>query len=256
MTHKSFAITLARQAGKIMLKYFSFEIKRDWKEDNTPLTLADTKINDLVVKAVKKHYPNYGIIAEESGYYKPESEYNWVCDPVDGTIPYSHGISTATFSLALVKNGEPILGLLFDPFTNRLYFAEKGKGTTLNGRRIHVSKQKTLHHAVVSVCFWSKHAKEFIDLTHRMIDLGAMTVNTVCTTYYGMLVASGELVANIFPGNKPWDSAAQKIIIEEAGGRATDLQGKKQRYDRRTGGMIGSNGILHNKLLRIIKKTL
>jgi len=256
MTHKSFAISLAKQAGKIMRKYFSYEIKRTWKKDDTPLTMADTQINNMVVKAVNKHFPTHGIIAEESGYYKPESEYNWVCDPVDGTIPYSHGIATATFSLALVKNGEPILGVLYDPFTERMYVAKKNKGTTLNGKRVRVSKQKTLNHGVICLCFWSKHTKEFIKLTHKLIDKGAMSVNTICTTYYGMLVASGELVATIFPGNKPWDTAAQKIIIEEAGGKATDLEGKKQRYDQRTDGMLGSNGILHNELLKIVKNSL
>lgn len=254
MDPKSFAVSLAKQAGIIMRKYFSYEIKRTWKKDNTPLTMADTRINDLVVKAVKKHYPSYGIIAEESGYDRPDSEYNWVCDPVDGTIPYSHGVPTATFSLALVKNGKPILGILYDPFTTRLYVAEKGKGTTLNGKRIRVSSQKTLKHGVVCLCFWSKHTKKFINLTHKLIDNGAMTVNTVCTTYYGMLVASGELVANVFPGKLPWDSAAQKIIVEEAGGKVTSLDGGEQRYDRETKGILATNGIIHDKLLSLIKK--
>ncbi len=256
MNHKSFAISLAKQAGIIMRKYFSYEITRTWKKDNTPLTMADTQINNLVVKSVKKNYPNYGIIAEESGFDRPESEYNWVCDPVDGTIPYSHGIATAAFSLALVKNGEPILGLLLDPFTDRLYFAEKNKGTTLNGKKIQVSSQNNLNHAMICLCYWSKQTKEFINLTHKMIDVGAMTVNTICTTYYGMLVASGEMSANIFPGNKPWDVAAQKIIVEEAGGIVTDLHGKNQRYDKRIGGIIASNGKLHDKLLNIVKNFL
>lgn len=256
MTPKTFALLLAKQAGKVMLKYFSFEIKRNWKQDNTPLTLADTQINNMVVTAVKKHYPNFGIIAEESGYYKPESEYVWVCDPLDGTIPYAHGIATATFSLALVKNGRPILGLLYDPFTDRLYLAEKSKGTTLNGRNVSVSKQKTLRNGVICLCYWSKYVDQFTDLSKRLIHSGSIVVNTVCTTYYGMLVASGELIANIFPGSKPWDSAAQKIIIEEAGGIATDINGHEQRYDRPTNGMIGANKFLHNKLLKLVKKTV
>ena len=175
-------------------------------------------------------------------------------DPIDGTLPYAHAIPLSAFSLALVQHGVPILGVLYDPFIDRMYFAEKGKGATLNRKPIAVMQDAQLTNKVVgSVLVRLKDCPiDLLTLYERLWDVQLKPINAIVTTYMGMLVASGQLIANIFPGNKPWDVAAQKIIIEEAGGKVTDLLGNEQRYDRRVGGMLATNGLVHDQLLEII----
>ena len=106
-----FAQNLAKGAEEIALKYFGFDVENTWKQDNTPLTKADTEINDFVIKAVNETFPSHSIYGEEKSDTKENSPYVWVCDPIDGTMPFSCGLPIFTFSLALVdtSNGQAIL---------------------------------------------------------------------------------------------------------------------------------------------------
>ncbi|MDD5040400.1 MAG: hypothetical protein PHY34_04605 [Patescibacteria group bacterium] len=254
MTHKQFAIKLAHKAGAIMRRHFSDEITKDIKPDTTFVTIADHAINSMVVREVKKRYPKYGIIAEEGGSANENADLIWMCDPLDGTLPYAHAIPTSTFSLALIFKGKPILGVLYDPFMNRLYSAELGKGATLNGKRLYVMKARSLKGKVVGMVEWPTAEQRIRKFPERLMKIGGQPLNVVSTAYFGMLVASGQLIANVFGGHRPWDVAAQKIIIEEAGGTVTDLDGNDQRYDRLTNGFVGSNGTVHTMILRLLKK--
>src|SRR3989339_1076408 len=112
-----FAKNLAKEAEEIALRYFSFKVENTWKEDNTPLTKADTEINDLVIKRVNEAFPEHSIYGEEQSELKENSKYIWVCDPIDGTMPFSNGSPIFTFSIALVdqSSGLPILGVINDP---------------------------------------------------------------------------------------------------------------------------------------------
>lgn len=254
MNHKDFTHKLAKQAGAIIREHFSDYIQKDWKKDDTPITKADQAINDYVVAEIRKQYPDNGIIAEEGGNTNTDAEYVWLCDPIDGTLPFSHAIPTSCFSLALVQDGKPIVGLLHDPFMDRTYYAEKGTGATLNNKPIKVSTQSELKNAVIGTVTWANDEYDFPHLNSMLYELNAIPINIVVTTYLGALVASGQLVANIFHGNKPWDTAAQKIIIDEAGGVVTDLEGHDQRYDQRTGGMLATNGLVHEQLLKLVQQ--
>lgn len=132
-----FAKDIAKEAGKIMLKYFNMDNGASYKGDKTIVTLADTEINSYLIKKVKEKYPNHSVDGEEEQFGK--SDYVWVCDPVDGTAMYARHIPVAVFSLALVVKGESKVGVVFDPFTNSLYTAIKGKGTYRNGKKITVN---------------------------------------------------------------------------------------------------------------------
>ena len=145
MTYLEIAKDIALKAGGIMKQYFSFETHKELKQDHTPVTLADTTINSLVIQELKKHFPNHGVLGEEESNYDENNEYIWVCDPIDGTIPFSIGMPTNVFSLALTHNGEVILGVIYDPYLDRMVWAEKGKGTFCNGKQIFVSKAENLH---------------------------------------------------------------------------------------------------------------
>lgn len=248
----TFAIDLAKQAGQIMKQNFTLGMKKEWKADNSPITATDVEINNLVLKAVEKKYPTYSFVGEE-GSRIIESEYTWVCDPVDGTIPFSHGQPTFVFSLALTKNGESVLGVIYDPICDRLLHAEKGKGTFLNDKKISVSTEAE----------WSKTSLVSINSNRTLASLhsklsteGCRTLTVNSCVYTSMLVAAGEILAEVCSSDKPWDAAAVKIIVEEAGGKVTNLAGKDQRYDGPIDGLIASNGAIHQKLVDIIKPLL
>ena len=235
-----------------MKENFSLGMKKEWKEDNTPLTITDTKVNALVLNAVQNTYPAHSFLGEE-GSRLVNSEYVWVCDPVDGTVPFSHGWPTFVFSLALTKNGESMLGVIYDPVSDRLLHAEKGTGAFLNGQKISVSKDSNFSKmSLVEV------AGEYRlpSIREKLTAEGCYLPAFYSCVYAGMLVATGEFAANIYEYDKPWDGAAVKIIVEEAGGKVTDLKGEEQRYDKEINGFIASNGLIHQKLVDVIRPLL
>ncbi|MDO8552650.1 MAG: inositol monophosphatase family protein [bacterium] len=248
-----FAVGLAREAGEIMRQNFKLGMNKEWKvEDNSPVTETDIKINALVMNAVQKKYPTYSFVGEE-GSRIIESEYTWVCDPIDGTIPFSHGYPTFVFSLALTRNGESILGVIYDPIMDRLLHAEKGKGAFLNGSKISVSKDTQFTKRL----FIETGGNSMLpSLENVLANEGCRTVSFYSCVYAAMLIASGQLAAGVYKADRPWDAAAVKIIVEEAGGKVTDLEGKEQRYDQKINGFIASNGRVHQQLVDLIRPLL
>ena len=131
---EKFAIGLARRAGDLMRANFSLGTKKSWKEDHSPLTVTDTAINEMVIEAVRDAYPGHAVIGEEESYGDGRlADWTWVCDPIDGTIPFSHGYSTFAFSLGLAHRGESVLGVVYDAMFDRLVVARKGQGATSRG---------------------------------------------------------------------------------------------------------------------------
>lgn len=250
--YKKLAISLAMQAGDIMLANFKIGMNKSWKADGTPLTVSDTTINKLVIRTISSHYPDHGVLGEEGGN-GISSDYVWVLDPIDGTIPYSHGMPLFVFSLALTHQGKSILGVIYDPVLDRLLYGEKEGGAYLNGEPIHVSNKDTVNQALIEIQSWRGYEHNLNPLKDVLIQQGAQ-VTTICTVIYAaLLVAAGEYCGVIFGGSKPWDAASVKIIVDEAGGKVTDLYGKEQRYDQAINGLVVSNGTLHHQFLRLIQ---
>lgn len=185
-------------------------------------------------------------------------EYVWVCDPVDGTTMYARHVPVAVFSLALVLNGVPIIGVIYDPFTDNLYHAIKGNGAYKNDKKIQVSDIDLNNMASVSNFDMGPEAT--YDIYDVIKELGKETyfVSVGSVIRACCLVASGEFNLAIFPGttHKNCDIAAAKVIVEEAGGYVTDLFGNEQRYDRSINGAIISNRIVNEKVKAIINKML
>lgn len=244
---------LALRAGELIKSNFTIGMKKEWKADNSPLTLTDKAINRLVIETIKKQFPEHGILGEEESDVNG-NEFIWVCDPIDGTIPFSHGIPTSTFSLALTHKGDVKLGIVYDPYMDRMFVAEKGEGAFLNGKKIAVSEAVDFKNTVVSVGVWPEAFYNLQEVKMAVQKEGARSVSLACFTYGGMLVACGELVAASYASRNPWDVAAIKVIVEEAGGVCTDLEGNDQRYDRPVKGFIATNGKVHKKLLSFIDR--
>lgn len=253
--YKNFAKNFAKKAGQIMRDSFDLGMSKDWKDDVTPVTQADLKINKLLIEEVKSKWPYHSIKGEEASDVNEGSEYIWVCDPIDGTIPFSHGVPICMFSLALTKNGKSILGVTYDPFGDRLFFASQNEGAYLNDRKISVSKASNLK-GVVGEYEMFKGAH--FDITrlaeHLCLKEDVKLIRMASFVYPSSLVAAGEFGFTIFPHTTAHDAAAVKIIIEEAGGKVTDLFGNDQKYDRDIQGVIVSNGILHDKLVNLSKQ--
>ena len=254
--YHDFAVKLAYQAGDIMLKYFQIGIAKEVKKDHTPLTIADTAINQMVIDAVKKTYPDHAIQGEEDSYLKDHVEYIWSCDPIDGTIPYTFGVPTSLFSLALLKNGEPILGVLYDPYMKRLYHAIKGEGAFLNDTRITVNSEKTFAHHYFGFPTYPTTMLNQQALFDVFIKKQVKMLEYLSITYMSTLVATGQWIGTLFQFTKPYDIAAVKVIVEEAGGKVTNLRGEEQRYDQPIFGAIISNAVIHAKLVKLVKKHL
>ncbi len=252
----NFAKALAKEAEEIALKYFSFEVESTYKDDHTPLTKADTEINDLVIKKVKETYPEHSIYGEEASYKKENSKYIWVCDPIDGTMAFACGLPIFVFSIALVdqSNGLPVLGLINDPIMKTMYWAYKGSKAYRNGIKISVSKQDVLENAYLCTGA-SGRAVGFsnLPLIKILSDKGCPVAKYPSIIYGSIQVANGKYVGSVFYNKYGHDIAALKIITEEAGGKVTDLNGNERRYDGDGIGCIMSNGVLHDELLEIVQ---
>lgn len=251
-----FAKDIAKHAGEVMLKYFNQNNGASYKGDKTIVTLADTEINSYLIKRVKEKYPSHSVDGEEEQFGK--SDYVWVCDPVDGTAMYARHIPVAVFSLALVVDGEPMVGLVYDPFTDNLYTAIKGNGAFKNNKKIEVND--ILFDDMRSVSNFDMWSNADYNLYDFIKEIGKRTyfVSIGSVIRACMCVASGEFNFAIFPGtkHKNCDIAAAKVIVEEAGGKVTNIFGENQRYDQSIKGAIISNGMVHDEVISIIKKYL
>ncbi|MDR3519802.1 MAG: inositol monophosphatase [Candidatus Pacebacteria bacterium] len=251
-----FAKKLSKEAEEIALRYFSFEVKNTWKDDNTPLTKADTEINDLVIKRINETYPEHSIYGEEKSQMKENSKYVWVCDPIDGTMAFSCGLPIFVFSIAMVdqSNGLPILGLINDPVMKNTYWAYKGSGAYRNGKKISVLKNNTFENTYFTIAASGK-AIGFsnLPLMKELSEKKCAVMKYPSFIYGGIQVANGKYIGAAFYHKHGHDVAALKIITEEAGGKVSDFNGGERRYDQDGVGCIVSNGILHKKILEIIQ---
>ena len=251
-----FAMDLASEAGSIMRKGFKLGMPRTLKADDSPVTAFDHEINRMVIDRVKSVFPGHGVLGEEESY-RIQAADCWVCDPIDGTIAFSRGIPTSVFSLALVdSNGSPRVGVAYDPWLDRMFFAEKGKGTYLNGEPINVSTTVSMKGSVIGHCSYRHGTNLGVSPFRDVIqDAGAIVLDVGSIVYMHMLVACGEMDAAITPGSAH-DLAAAKILVDEARGRMTDITGLEQeRYDGPMRRNVASNGVLHNELIDVLRKS-
>ncbi len=256
---KDFAVELAREAGTMIMKEFpkdlSLPIMVRKKADKTDVTDADTKVNSMVIGAIRSTFPGHGVLGEEESANSRKSRFQWITDPLDGTTVFSRGIPNFVFSLSLAVDGRPVVGVVLDPVLNRMFSAESGKGAFVNGNQIHVSEHRELEGSLIGISSWRKEQVKIIKLFERLRVEGAGTLDLGSIAYMGALVSCGRLTASVHPAMKPWDSAALRVIIQEAGGRVTDLYGNDQRYDGNIHGAIMSNGgHVHRDLMRLIRE--
>ena len=248
------AKAIAREAGDIMCRYFDGDQQRQIKSDGTPLTIADTTINSMVVRRLAEALPNDGVIGEEESNTDYGDGRKWFCDPIDGTKAFTWGVPTAMFSLGLVVDGHSVLGVTYEPMIDKLYWAVRGHGAFCNGRPIHVNSQ-TLEEGILGTTSSHyrirKEAPYFDELLERRINMATFSGAVAkCAR-----VAEGRFVGYIEELVNAYDMAASHVIIEEAGGRITDLDGNEYDYTKPFRGTIVSNGVVHDELVQIVAKS-
>jgi fructose-1,6-bisphosphatase/inositol monophosphatase family enzyme len=233
--------------------YLRAEKGIETKADKSPVTAADKEINDLLITRVSRTYPTHGVLGEEASTITALHTDVWVCDPIDGTAGFILGVPTAMFSLAFVQAGKPMLGVAYDPFADRLFTAVHTQGAFCNGQSVHVDPRGIDGALVAGPGSASGIFRE--ELLYRdLIARGAIIPTFTGNVFKCTLIAEGKLHGRIFGGPGAHDIAAIKVIVEEAGGKVTDLEGNEQRYDRAINGAIISNGTIHQDLIAAANK--
>ena len=223
------------------------------------VTAADIASQKAILTLLKKRFPTHDYLAEENGTNLSGSDYIWVIDPIDGTTTFAHTLPQCSISIALFYKGTLVLGGVKNPITGETFLAQKRKGATLNGKKIHVSKTAKLSQALVVTGFpydrftymdeLLNRFREFLEACHDVRRLGSAALD-LCW------VAAGRLDGYWEQSLRPWDAAAGALILQEAGGKITDFSGKPfekiQDYGQT---LLASNGKLHAQMLRLIRKT-
>jgi myo-inositol-1(or 4)-monophosphatase len=260
-----FAKELAQDAGKIMRHYFhEKEQGVSWKDDQTPLTLADTKINSLVAESIRKTYPEHGLVGEEESI-DLDNDFIWVCDPIDGTVQFMGGAPISTFNLALVHNGKTIVAVQYDPWLDRLYSAIRGKGTYLNGRKIQI-RDDIVGRKVVNLEIYGRLGSTMFvdDSVKAEAELALPSSEFIVLKYVSVgysvgLVTAGKIAAAVFSGTYPYEAATCNLLVTEAGGKFSNIFGQEDNdYAGRIKGFIAAPPKIHADIVRrlspVVKK--
>lgn len=251
------AIKGALEAGKIILEFYNKKIDIQKKEETYNLvTEVDLKAEKAIVDAIKEKFPDHSFLTEENETKDTGSEYLWVIDPLDGTNNYSHGFPFFCTSVALYKNNEPLIGVVYDPLRDELFYAEKGKGAYLNNKKITVSQNKTLKESILVTGFYYDRGsimKKTLSQIQKFFESHVVGIRrTGSAALDACYVASGRLDGFWELHMSPWDYAASSLIVKEAGGIVTDTSGKSYNLFQKN--ILASNGLIHQEMLDVLRK--
>ena len=245
----------AVHAGADLLRnYFegTFEIQSKDSLNNL-VTEVDKKAEEAIIDVIRAEFPEHFILSEEAGEMSTGSEYKWIIDPIDGTVNFAHGIPICCISIGLEHNGVMMLGAVFNPFMNELFFAERGKGAFLNNRPLKVSNNNQMESACLVTGFpyrWVEVHMDPISVFERFIRMGLPVRRLGSAAIDLCWVAAGRFDGFWEYNLNPWDIAAGYLIIEEAGGRISNFNGDPYSvYDKQT---LATNGKIHEAMLKII----
>lgn len=245
---------IALDAGRVLLKGFRKSLTIKHKGAVDLVTNMDLKSETMIYGAIRRHFPEDSILAEEGHSEDTGSRYRWIVDPLDGTTNYAHGYPVWCVSIAVEGDGEIVAGVIYDPNLDEMFYAERGKKAFRNRKRIHVSSQTKLSDSLLATGFPYDIGTSKIDNLRnfgRMYKLtrgvrrGGSAAMDIAYTAAGIFDGFWELKLS------PWDTAAGKIIAEEAGARITDFAGND--FDIFGKEIVCSNGKLLKEMLRVLQ---
>jgi myo-inositol-1(or 4)-monophosphatase len=251
------AAEIALEAGARLREYFSKGVETEYKGDADLVTVADRAVEKLIRSRLGEAFPEHGIYGEEGTRERMDGEFRWYVDPLDGTTNFAHGFPQFAVSMGLEHrpaglkaedDGSLVAAVIYDPMRNELFTAERGRGATLNGKPVRVSRIGHLAEALLATGFPShkRHAnpnihfyQEFTLRSHGVRRAGSAALDLA-------YVACGRMDGFWEFHLNPWDTAAGILLVEEAGGRVTDFAGRHFRLDSRE--VLASNGMIHEEL--------
>lgn len=252
----STAVEIAREAGALLAELFTQPMEISYKRRSDLVTVADRRSEALIVERLRGHFPDHAIVAEEGGGHRTPSDYCWYVDPLDGTTNFAHGFPVFSVTLGLVYRGEVIAGVVYDPTREELFTAERGAGAYLNNRRLQVSRTEKLSECLVATGFppfATNHDLNiqfyfrFTELSHGIRRAGSAALD-LCSVAAGRFDGFWELKLN------PWDKAAGSLLVTEAGGRVSDIQGRP--FNLLGDDVFASNGLVHDQMLEVFAEVL
>jgi myo-inositol-1(or 4)-monophosphatase len=250
-TYLEAAVEIAQEAGKILREENERPPTISYKGDFDLVTQADRRSEALIVSRLQKYFPEHAVAAEEGTGKDTASEYRWHVDPLDGTTNFAHHYPCFCVSMALARNKELLLGVIYNPIYNELFTAARGEGALFNGKKIQCSKIDAIRNSLLCTGF-PNHNREanpnfhfYWDFTLRSHGVRRDGSAALDLAY----VATGRFDSFWEFGLNPWDTAAGIVLVEEAGGKITDMQG--QSYTLGGPSILASNGLIHDEMVRI-----
>lgn len=258
MTRRQTLLLALSRAGEVLKRHFGHVAYRQKRRADL-VTVADLESQKEILSVIRRSFPQDDYRAEEDAVRGTGAEHEWVIDPLDGTTNYAHAYPASGVSIGLLRRGQPLLGGVYDPFRDELFLAEKSRGTTLNGRRIHVTKTRHVKDSLLVTGFAYDRAeradfylaryKSFLIRCHDVRRSGAASLDMAW-------VAAGRVDGFWEYGLSPWDVAAGWLLVSEAGGKVSDFGGRPWRDPARIGAQtLASNGLIHAEMLRILRRT-
>jgi len=250
------AVEVARRAGQVLLERYPAGRTLTLKGYRDIVTDADTAAEAVILDQIRARFPDHAIVSEEGGGSdigsRSDSDYTWVVDPLDGTTNYAHRLPVFAVSIGVLERGEPLIGVIHDPLRDQTFVAERGGGATLNGAPMYASRVARLDHTVVGMDWaHSNEVRERILAHLHQVVLRCGTVRVLGSAALGLAyVAAGRLDTYFHLALQPWDTAAGALLVAEAGGRCTTLEGEPYRID--SPGCLATNGLLHEELLAVM----
>jgi myo-inositol-1(or 4)-monophosphatase len=257
----------ARAAGEIQRRLFGHLTSIDYKARNDPVTEADRRSEETIIEILHETFPDHAFLAEEGGR-RGESAFTWVIDPLDGTTNYIHGIPWFAVSIALVHEARSVAGIVLDTIRGEVYAADAGGGAYAatfgsDGKdwgdpspwhRASVSETRRLDRAVLSTGFPQSVAETHLNVDHfgNLLMAAAKTRNLGSAALALAAVALGRTDGYWEIGPKAWDFAGGAILVEEAGGRVSDLRGRPLRSYG--GQILATNGLIHDQMVAVLAK--
>lgn len=250
------AVEAVLRAGRIQLAHFGTPLKVDKKGAIDLVTEVDVAVERMFRSMIGERFPDHTVVAEElGGTLTPADRYCWVFDPLDGTTNYAHGLPIFSSSLALEIDGVVSVGAIYDPTRRELFTATLGGGAYLNGAPMRVSATSTIIDALLVTGFpYTVHesGEELVSLFSAFLSRAQAVRRLGSAALDLCYVAAGRMDAFWEQHLKPWDLAAGALMVSEAGGRVSALDGSA--LDIRRGQVIASNAVLHEELLDVVRR--
>lgn len=250
------ALRAAEEAGAIQRSMLDRKKEVAYKGEINLVTEVDKRCETRIIEIIRGVFPEHNILTEETPMAETGSPFKWIVDPLDGTTNYAHGYPIFSVSIALEREGEVLLGVVFDPTRGEQFIARKGEGAFLNGKRIVVSETESLNRALLSTGFpydLRESRENNVDHFNRFIFAAQAVRRDGSAALDLCYVAAGRFDGFWELKLHPWDVAAGTLMVEEAGGRVTDFSGNPASIYHRQ--ILASNGRIHDEMLRILQTT-